>query len=82
MGLVSGILVYVVAWWLVFFMTLPFGVKPQDHDGGDVIAGTPSSAPKKPMLLKKAFFASIIAAIIWLALNWAINNSLINLRGN
>ncbi len=82
MGLVSGALVYVVAWWLVFFMTLPFGVKAQDEDGGDVVAGTHSSAPEKPMLLKKVFFSSIIAAVVWFALDWAIVNEMVNLKGN
>ena len=82
MGLVSGILVYVVAWWLVFFMALPIGVKPQDEDGGEVVAGTPTSAPQKPMLLKKAIISAIGAFIIWGALYWAIENQVINLRGN
>ena len=53
MGLASGIMVYLIAWWLVFFMALPLGVKAQDEDGGEVVPGTPSSAPKKPLLLKK-----------------------------
>lgn len=82
MGLVSGTLVFVVSWWLVFFMTLPFGVKPQDADGKEIIPGTHSSAPEKPMLLKKAFFATVIATIIWFALDWAIMNNLVNFRGN
>lgn len=82
MGLVSGILVYVVSWWLVFFMTLPFGVTAQDADGGEVEPGTPTSAPKQPMLLKKVIASSLIAAIIWFALNWAIVNNMVNLKGN
>lgn len=82
MGLVSGILVYVVSWWLVFFMSLPIGVQAQDEDGGEVTPGTPESAPKKPMLLKKALFASIGALIIWATLYWAIDNQMLNIRGN
>jgi len=65
MGLATGIMVYLIAWWLVFFMALPIGVEAQDEDGGDVIPGTHSSAPKKPMLFKKAIIASLGAALLW-----------------
>ena len=40
MSLVSGIVVYILLWWWVFFMTLPFGVKRVDQveDGHDAAA--------------------------------------------
>jgi len=28
---VTGLLVYVILWWLVLFITLPFGVRPQEN---------------------------------------------------
>ena len=28
MDIVSSVVVYILLWWWVFFMTLPFGVKP------------------------------------------------------
>ena len=80
MGLASGIMVYLIAWWLVFFMALPLGVKAQDEDGGEVVPGTPSSAPKKPLLLKKAIIATVGATVLWGLLYATIEYGWISVR--
>ena len=62
MGIGSGILTYVIIWWMVFFMTLPFGVeRPEAHE---VEVGHEPGAPKKPMLKKKAIITSLISAVL------------------
>lgn len=80
MNITAGIVVYVVAWWMVFFMMLPIGVEAQNEGDGDVVAGTPPSAPKNPNLLKKALYASIAAAIILALVYWAIETKAISLK--
>ena len=49
MGTVSGIVVYILLWWWVFFMSLPFGVKRTEvvEDGHD------AAAPQKLIYGKK-----------------------------
>ena len=64
MNIASGILVFVIAWWLVFFMLLPLGVRAQNESDEANVPGTPESAPRNPMLVKKALGASVAAAII------------------
>ena len=64
MGLVTGILVYVIAWWLIFFMALPIGIQSHDEAEEDVVPGTPSSAPVRPRLLMKALAATILAGVV------------------
>jgi predicted secreted protein len=61
MDIASGIVVYVLLWWLVFFMALPVGVRMPDVRGD----GHASSAPANPMILKKVIAATVIALILW-----------------
>ena len=60
----TGILVYVISWWLVFFMLLPVGVKSQIEDGGTAVPGSSEGAPRNPNLGKKVLATSLIAALI------------------
>jgi predicted secreted protein len=63
MGIAGAIIVFVLAWWISFFAVLPIGVKGQWEDDSTV-PGTEEAAPKNPMLLKKAIWASIGAVIV------------------
>lgn len=61
MDIASGIVVYILLWWLVFFMALPIGVQVPDVPGD----GHASSAPARPLILKKVIAATLIALILW-----------------
>lgn len=56
--------IYFIVWWLVFFVTLPIGIRTQEEEGDGMHLGTVPSAPVRPMLLRKALAATIIAAVI------------------
>jgi predicted secreted protein len=58
------IAVYFVAWWLVLFAMLPFGVKTQDDDG-NVTLGTVASAPKGPHMLRAMIRTTIVTALLY-----------------
>lgn len=72
-----GISGYVVIWWLVIFAVLPFGVHPARTDD----PGHATGAPARPRLMLKAAVTTVIAAVIWLAVYWALATHLINLYG-
>ncbi|MFO7484578.1 DUF1467 family protein [Oceanibaculum nanhaiense] len=72
----SGIVVYVIAWWLVFFMMLPVGVKTPDKPE----TGHAASAPVKPMLVRKALITSVIAAVIWAVVYWIVESNFYSFR--
>jgi predicted secreted protein len=76
MGWLSGILVYLVVWWLVIFMVLPWGVKPPDNPE----PGHATSAPNRPMLWRKAAITSVITAVVWVIIYLAIENSWVSFR--
>lgn len=63
MDIASGIVVYVLLWWLVFFMALPVGVQVPEET--EVERGHATSAPKRPHLGRKALAATVIAAVLW-----------------
>ena len=61
MGAASIVLVFIIVWWLVFFMVLPYGIRTSDKPGRP---GTVASAPIKPRLWLKAAITTGIAAVI------------------
>ena len=76
MGLVSGIAVYIVLWWVVIFAVLPLGAHPPDaaepgHDPG---------APANPRLGLKIVLTTAISAVLWLALHVAIGSGILAFR--
>lgn len=63
MSITGAIVVFVITWWLSFFAVLPIGVKSQ-YEAGETTPGTEEGAPAEPMLLKKALWATIGAAVL------------------
>ena len=75
MSFVSGLVVYILLWWWVFLMTLPFGVKAPDA----IEPGHATSAPAKPMLWRKAGVTTVIAAVLFALVYWVIVSQFIRL---
>jgi len=71
-----GIGMYVVLWWIVIFAVLPWGVKPSPE--GD--PGHAAGAPANPRLLVKAAITSVVAAVLWVIVYWAVTSDLIDFR--
>jgi len=61
---VQALIVFAIAWWLVFLPSLSIGIVAQHESDEDTVAGTEGGAPVAPMLLKKAVWATIGAMII------------------
>jgi len=64
-GVVNGLVVFLIVWWLVVFTMLPIGVRSQEEDA-DVVEGTEPGAPVAPMLMKKAWWTTVITSCIWI----------------
>ena len=58
--------IYFVMWWIVLFLTLPFGVRSQ-HEDGPVTPGTDPGAPALPRLREKAVWTTLLAAAVLVA---------------
>ena len=63
MSITSALVVFTITWWLSFFVVLPIGIQGQWEDNSTV-PGTEEAAPKNPMLVKKAIWATLGAVIM------------------
>ncbi len=63
MTLTGGIVIFFLAWWMVFFAVLPIGVRGQFEDN-DVVEGSEPGAPVRPMMRKKLLWSTIGALAI------------------
>jgi len=54
------VVIAVILWWLVFFITLPFGVRPPE----DPEPGFASSAPERPRLWLKAGITTVVTVVL------------------
>ena len=52
--------IYLILWWLVFFVMLPFGIERDQ----DVTFGNDPGAPKKSLVKKKAIISSFITLFL------------------
>ena len=76
MDIVSGVVVYILLWWWVFLMTLPFGVKSPET----IETGHATSAPERPLIWRKVGVATIIAAILFSIVFMVIDSGIISLE--
>lgn len=77
----SAVLVYVVVWWLVFFMSLPFGARSYHEAGEEVETGNAESAPLRPRIWLKAGVSTLIAAALTVAVYFLIDSGALRFRG-
>jgi len=75
MDFVSGAVVFILLWWWVFLMSLPFGIKTPT----EVEIGHATSAPEKPMLRRKVFISTAIASVLFAIVYWIIDTEFISL---
>jgi len=64
MTITSAIVLFVVIWALAFFIVLPFGQVHQ-HETGEILPGSPASAPTNARILRKILTATVIAALAY-----------------
>ncbi len=75
MNPVSAVVVFIVIWWLVLFITLPFGVRrveaPEEgHDAG---------APQQPMMWRKVGVTTAVTIVLWAVVFLIVELELIGL---
>lgn len=61
----SAIVLLAVIWFMTLFVVLPLRLKTQG-EAGEIVPGTPGSAPETLALKRKVIVTSIIAGVIWM----------------
>ena len=67
MSITSALVLYAVLWCLSFLIVLPIGQVHQ-HETGEIVPGTPASAPSEARIARKAILATVIAALLWVVI--------------
>lgn len=78
MSIPLALALYFVIWWTTLFAILPIGVRTQG-EAGEVVPGTPSSAPSRPRLGWILLINTGVAAVVFVAVVLAIRYGLIPL---
>lgn len=76
MTVFTGIVAYVIIWWLVLFAVLPWGVQRNQSPA----AGEDHGAPVRPRMWLKAGATTLIAFLFWGALFLAIELEVFSFR--
>jgi predicted secreted protein len=80
----SGFVVFVIIWWVVFFIVLPFGIRTPDEapEDADVALepGQAASAPVRPRIALKFALTTVIASALWGIYAYAVSSGLLALR--
>jgi predicted secreted protein len=71
--------IYFVLWWIVLFLTLPFGVRSQ-HEDGEAAPGTDPGAPIVSHMGRKLIWTTVISAIIFASAMLAFNAGYFNIE--
>lgn len=67
MTITGAMVVFSITWFMVFFCVLPWRFTSQDQ-AGEVVPGTPKSAPSDHLIGYKAKITTVIAVLIWAAI--------------
>ena len=75
MGWLTGVVVYVLVWWVTLFAMLPLWVTPAEpqegHDPG---------APQYPYLGRKLLLTTVVSAAIWLGIYIVVHEPWLSFR--
>ena len=73
----TGLVVYVLIWWVVLFAVLPIGTHPvEDADERSGWRG----APERPRLVMKVIVTTLIACVVWFGAWLLISSDYLSFR--
>jgi predicted secreted protein len=73
----SGVVLYVMIWWVALFAVLPIGTKPA------AVADSASGwrgAPEQPRIWRKIWITTIVSTVLWLGSYALIESDIVSFR--
>ena len=70
--------IYFVLWWIVLFLTLPFGVRSLHEEGGGA-PGTDPGAPITTGMGRKLIWTTVISTVIFVLADFAYYAGYLNI---
>jgi predicted secreted protein len=81
MSVTTAIAIYFLIWWITLFAVLPWGVRAQGQEEGDIAPGTDPGAPVLPRILVRLLATTIVSGVIFSALYFVYSRQLVTLDG-
>jgi predicted secreted protein len=78
MGIVTGIVLYAIIWFMTLLLVLQVRITSQD-EAGTRVPGTHGSAPENPQIKRRVIWTSIVAAGIWAVIAGIIVSGLVTI---
>lgn len=79
MSVTSGLVLFAVIWAVVFYLVNPFWQRSQAEEG-EIVPGTPASAPVDPKLRLKALVTTGVATVVFAIVFVVIDQQLVTLE--
>ena len=79
MGIASGIVLYMVIWFMTFLVALPIRIQTQG-EAGKVVPGTHAGSPETHHLRKKFWITTAVSAVLWAVISGIILSGLVTVR--
>ncbi|WP_317057109.1 DUF1467 family protein [Roseovarius rhodophyticola] len=79
MGVASGIVLFLVIWFMTFLVALPIRIQTQG-EAGTTVEGTHHGSPEKHHLRKKVFVTTAVAFVLWAIAAYIILGEVITVR--
>tara|TARA_B100000941_G_scaffold119304_1_gene83731 strand:+ start:149 stop:394 length:246 start_codon:yes stop_codon:yes gene_type:complete len=77
MSITGSLIIFVLIWWIVFFSLLPIDVERKHIE---IVEGVDKGSPENPRIIKKIFYTTIIASIIFIGIFMLVKYDYLNLR--
>lgn len=79
MGILTGLAIYFILWWLVLFTVLPWGAHSHHETEIENAPGNAPSAPVRPRLALKFAITTVVSAIVFAGVYAILESDLISL---
>jgi predicted secreted protein len=77
---ILAVAIYILLWWMAFFAMLPIGAQSFVEADQPTDAGVERAAPMVHNLKKKAWWAAVAAAVLWIGVFVAIQFDVFGVR--
>lgn len=79
MGIASGIVLFLVIWFMTFLVALPIRIQTQG-EAGTTVPGTHHGSPEQHHLRKKFKIVTVVASVLWAIAAYIILTGTITVR--
>jgi predicted secreted protein len=77
LSILFALALYFLIWWTLLFAVLPIARAKTQGEVGEIVPGTPEGAPSRLMMGRVILINSIVAAIVFVIVLWAMNHYIV-----